>query len=85
MHVAVAVWLCLVFRHWTALTFAAIICVGAVTLGWHYSLDVPAGIAVAYAGWAMAKLVIKLMPTRTINSLKSPYFGLRRPSSRTLR
>ena len=39
LHVAVAVWMALVVRHWLGWVFVALISIGAVMLGWHYFLE----------------------------------------------
>lgn len=55
MHVAVACWFALVIRHWLGWVFAGLIFFGSFLLGWHYFLDAPAGIAVAWGAYALAK------------------------------
>jgi hypothetical protein len=51
MHVAIACWVAFIlwlrgFR-WMGLVFVVLISLGAIALGWHYSADIPGGIAVA--------------------------------------
>jgi hypothetical protein len=61
MHVAIAVWVALAFkeRGWgpIGIPFAILTAMGAITLGWHYSMDLVGGLAVALAAWRAAHLV----------------------------
>jgi hypothetical protein len=55
LHVAMACWFGLVLRHWAGWIFAGLIFFGSFLLGWHYFLDAPAGVAIAWAAYALAK------------------------------
>ena len=56
LHVAVATWVALVFRHWIAWAYVAVIFVGSFLLGWHYFVDAPAGLAVTLIAYRLAPL-----------------------------
>ena len=60
MHVADAVWIALVIRHWSAWLFAALIFYGSFLLGWHYFLDAPAGVLVTLFAYTVAGLILRV-------------------------
>jgi hypothetical protein len=74
MHVAIAAWLALTFRHWVVTLYAVLIAIGAVTMGWHYSMDVLGGAAVAFASWFAVRAMfaerqpLRKAPAETIGS-----------------
>ena len=63
MHVAIAVWIALVLTERGAgligVPFVILTAMGALTLGWHYSMDVLGGAAVAMAAWAAARVLVE--------------------------
>jgi hypothetical protein len=65
MHVAVALWVALVFRayfprlQWLGWTYFAAILIGSVHLGWHYALDGIVASAIAVAAWSLAPIVLR--------------------------
>jgi hypothetical protein len=62
MHVAIAVWIALALKEhgWglVGVPFAILTSMGAITLGWHYSMDILGGLAVAMAAWGATRLLI---------------------------
>lgn len=55
MHVAMAVWAGLVWRHALAWVAVGLIALGSVALGWHYVLDGVGGAVVAAMAWLACK------------------------------
>jgi hypothetical protein len=72
MHIAGCVWMVIATRRlWPAFTplaiaYLCVIAVGAVMLGWHYTLDVVAGALVAWLAWSAAE-VLQMIVQQTEN------------------
>ena len=55
MHVAMALWAAMVWRHVMAWVFLALIALGSVVLGWHYVADGVGGALIAAIAWLSCK------------------------------
>ena len=57
LHVAIAVWIALVLRHWLGWIYPAVITFGSILFGWHYILDAPGGMLVALFAYYLAEKI----------------------------
>lgn len=79
MHVALAVWVAFVIRRpWIGVPFVILVSMGAVSLGWHYSLDIVGGLAVGVVAWQLTGLR-RRMGAHPASSLEGPTSTLGSP------
>jgi hypothetical protein len=56
---------------WFAVAVSSGVCIGTLTTGWHYVVDVLAGCAVASVSWFAAHILVSVNPTETNRELTS--------------
>ena len=84
LHVAIALWVALVVRAYIpraaflGFAYFALILIGSVLLGWHYSVDGIVSVIIVLVAWRTAAVVTSTSQSRDLPLIQEPSLGLRR-------
>jgi len=84
MHVAIALWIALVWRAYVPKTTLAVfafffaIWIGSVMLGWHYAIDGIVSVVIVLVAWRSAAVLTSTSRSHDLPVTQEPSLGLRR-------